>query len=242
MKRTAVLAFLLLTAASADAKPFKYESKTRYAEVDFAYSTEAAAVPALVKRFNADLAKERSQTLACGKAETKVRVESGSEGVACSSSTGITTSGQTQRLLSLARAYYAFTGGAHGNGATTPLLWDRKLGKEVKFASLFSSPNGYGAILRDPYCRALNAERKKRRGPDYQPSSMVPEFDACPKFSELSLIPSGPSRFNQIHVIAAPYTAGPYAEGDYDIALPVTARLVAALKPEFRASFAPQPQ
>jgi len=242
MKRTALLALLILTATAADAKPFKFESKTRYAEVDFAYSTEAASVPALVRRFQADLAKERTQTVACGKAETKVRVESGGEGIACSSSTGITTSGQTPQLLSLAQAYYAFTGGAHGNGATTPLLWDRRLGKEVKFASLFSSPNSYAAILRDPYCRALNAERKKRRGPDYEPSSMVPEFDACPKFSELSLIPSGSPRFGQVHVIAAPYIAGPYAEGDYDIVLPVSARLVAALKPEFRASFAPQPQ
>ena len=238
MKRAAVLALLILAAASAAAKPFKYESKTRYAEVDFAYSDEAAAVPALVKRFQSDLAKERTRTVACGRAETKVRVESGGEGIACSSSTGITSSGQTPRLLSLARAYYAFTGGAHGNGGTTPLLWDRRLGKEIKFASVFASPNGYAGILRDPYCRALNAERKKRRGPDYQPSSMVPEFDACPKFSELSLIPFGSPRFGTIHLIAGPYTAGPYAEGEYDIALPVTPRFIAALKPEYRASFA----
>ena len=237
MKR-AVLLIALLATAAAGAKPFSYESKTRYAEVDFAYSAEAAAVPALVKRFKSDLARERTQSIACGKAETEVRVKSGSEGIACSSSTGITTSGQTARLLSLARAYYAFTGGAHGNGGTTPLLWDRRLGKEIKFASLFSTPNGYASVLRDPYCRALNAERKKRRGPDYQPSSMVPEFDACPKFSELSLIPSGSPRLNTIHLIAGAYTAGPYAEGEYDIPLPVTARLIAALKPEFRDSFA----
>ena len=64
---------------------------------------------------------------------------------------------------------------------------------------------------------------------------MVPEFDACPKFSELSLIPSGSPRLNTIHLIAGAYTAGPYAEGEYDIPLPVTARLIAALKPEFRA-------
>ena len=237
MKRAAVLILFLATAA-AGAKPFKFESKTPYAEVDFAYSTEAAAVPALVKRFQADLAKERRKTVQCGRDETKIRVESGGEAIACSSSTGITTSGQTPRLLSLASAHYAFTGGAHGNGSTTPLLWDRKRGKEIKFASLFSAPDGYASVLRDPYCRALNAERKKRRGPDYEPSSMVPEFDACPKFSELSLIPSGSPQFGTIHLIAAPYTAGPYAEGEYDIALPVTARLIAALKPEYRASFA----
>ena len=65
----------------------------------------------------------------------------------------------------------------------------------------------------------------------------MPEFDSCPKFSELALIPAVSKhrgRFDTIHLIAAPYTAGPYAEGDYDIALPVTGRLVAALKPEYR--------
>jgi hypothetical protein len=241
MKQAAIL-IILATAAAVDAKPFKFESKTRYAEVDFAYSREAAAVPALVKRFQADLARERRRTVACGKAETKVRVDSGGEAIACSSSTAITTSGQTSRLLSLARAYYAFTGGAHGNGATTPLLWDRRSSREIRFESLFATADGYSAPLRDRYCRALNAERRKRRGPDYQPSSMVPEFDSCPKFSELSLIPAGSPRFNTINLIAAPYTAGPYAEGDYDIALPVTARLVAALKPQYRSSFEVQRQ
>ena len=99
-------------------------------------------------------------------------------------------------------------------------------------------------MLRDPYCRALAAERKKRRGGDNEPSP-VPEFDACPKLSELALIPADSShrgRFDTIHLIAAPYTAGPYSEGDYDIALPVTGRLVAALKPEYRDSFAAQRQ
>src|SRR4051794_33200695 len=236
MKRAFVLIILVLVTASADAKPFSYKSRTRYAEVDFTYSADAAAVPALVRRFKADLARERAQTVQCGRQETEIRVKSGSEGIACSSSTGITTSGQTGRLLSLARADYAFTGGAHGNGGTTPLLWDRRLGKEIKFASLFSAPEGYASALRDPYCRALNAERNKRRGQGYE-SSAVPEFDACPKFSELSLIPAGSPRFSTIHVIASPYTAGPYVEGEYDVVLPVTARLMSALKPQFRASF-----
>jgi hypothetical protein len=232
MKRAALLLVLpLLLAAAADARPFAYKSKTRFAEIDFTYSAEAAAVPALVKRFRADLARERTRTVACGREETKIRVESGSEGIACASTTGITTSGQTLRLLSLASAYWAFTGGAHGNGSTSLLLWDRRAGKEIKFDSLFASRDGYAKVLRDPYCRALAAERKKRRGNDYEPGG-VPEFDTCPKFSELALIPADSKhrgRFDTIHLIAAPYTAGPYAEGDYDIALPVTRRLVAAL-------------
>jgi hypothetical protein len=39
---------------------------------------------------------------------------------------------------------------------------------------------------------------------------------------------------------ADPYVAGPYAEGDYDISLPVTAEVIAALKPAYRSSFEAQ--
>lgn len=240
MKQLLLLA--LLVPAAADAGPFSFVSKTKYADVEFSYPTEAAAVPALVRRFRADLAQAGRETVACGKEESDIRNNGDGETIACSSITKYTTSGQTPRLLSLAKSYYAFTGGAHGNGGTTPLLWDRRLGREVKFATLFRRSDGYAAALRTPYCRALAAERKKRRGPDYQPSSIVPEFDACPKFSDLSLIPSGSGRFRQVHVIAAPYVAGPYAEGEYDIALPVTPALIAALKPEYRSSYAAQRQ
>lgn len=241
--KQALLLLALVPAATADAAPYSYASKSKYADVDYSWSAEAGAVPALVKRFKAELAKDRVRTIRCGKEESQIRIETGSPGIACSSSTKITTSGRTPRLLSLAKAVYAFTGGAHGNGGTTGLLWDLKRGHEISFGSLFLTPTGYSPVLRTAYCTALNAERKKRRG-GFEPQG-VPEFNSCPKFSELALIPADSGhrgRLNQVHVIAAPYTAGSYAEGEYDIPLPVTRPLIAALKPEFRPSFAVQPQ
>lgn len=228
------MVLLFLAALTA---PFSTAYKSRYAEVDFAWSAEAAQVPALVRRFKAELAQEKTKTIHCGKLESEVRIKSGSEGIACSSSTEIATEGRTPRLLSLSRTYYAFTGGAHGNGGTSGLLWDRRLGKEIAFAALFAK--NYGAVLRAPYCRALDQERRKRRGPDYAPST-ISEFDSCPKLADLALIPADSrhrGRFDQIHLVAAPYLAGPYAEGEYDIALPITGAFIAALKPEFRTSF-----
>jgi hypothetical protein len=99
-------------------------------------------------------------------------------------------------------------------------------------------------LLRQPYCKALDAERNKRRGPDYTPGSIA-EFDSCPKLLDLALIPSSSvdgGKFDQIHLIAAPYQVGSYAEGEFDIALPVSARLIAAMKPRYRASFSAQRQ
>jgi len=42
---------------------------------------------------------------------------------------------------------------------------------------------------------------------------------------------------DQISFVASPYVAGPYVEGAYEIALPVTSAIIAALKPEYRSSF-----
>jgi hypothetical protein len=249
MKRILVYALALTLAATmgppaAHARPSGYTYKNKYAEFEFSWSTEAAAVPALAARLRSELAREKARTIRGGREEYAIREQSGSPGVGWQSVTKITTSGETPRLLSLSRQYYAFTGGAHGNGATTGLLWDRKLGKEIKFSYLFSSPTHYLQLLRTPYCRALDKERKKRRGPDYQPGS-VPEFDSCPKLSDLALVAAASKRggkLNEIHLLAAPYEAGSYAEGEYDIVLPVTRQLIAALKPQYRGSFEAQLQ
>ena len=64
-----LLLLILPVASSADAQPFNFVSKTKYADVEFSYPTDAAAVPALVRAFKAELAKERSSTLSCGKQE-----------------------------------------------------------------------------------------------------------------------------------------------------------------------------
>jgi len=236
-------AIAMLMATSADDRHFSYASKTKYAQIDFTWSTEAAAVPALVRRFQAELRKAQVKTPQCGKEESAIRIKTGGEAIACATTVKIATMGQSPRLLSLSRENWAFTGGAHGNGATTGLLWDRAQGREISFASLFLSTNSLSQ-LRGPYCRALDAERNKRRGVDYQKSTIT-EFDTCPKFSDLALIPSDSAhdgKFDQVHLIAAPYLAGSYAEGEYDIALPVTRQLIAAMKPEYRASFEAQRQ
>jgi hypothetical protein len=234
-----LVAVALLSAGPAQARPFKYAYKSKYAHVDFSWSTEAGAVPALAKRFRADLAKQKADTIDGGKMEFQFHP------IGWESSTKIITSGQSPRLLSLSRVYWAFTGGAHGNGRTTGLLWDRKLAREIAFTSLFSSASSYGPVLRGPYCRALDRERRKRRGGDGKLNGGVGEFDSCPKFSDLAIIPADSrrdGRFDQIHLIAPPYLAGPYAEGDYDITIPVDRQLIRLMKAEYRSSFEPQRQ
>lgn len=241
----AVLLTAILAASSANARPFEYAYKSKYADLKFSWSAEAAAIPSLAHRLRAELALEKTKTIEGGKQEFAIREDSGSPGIGWESITKITTSGETGRLLSLSRQYYAFTGGAHGNGATTGLLWDRALAKEIKFAALFSSPRGYAQELRGPYCKALDAERRKRRGGDGKLGNGISEFDTCPRLSDLALIPSAArpgDPFASVHLIAPAYLAGPYAEGDYDIVLPVRSRLIRLMKPQYRNSFKAQRQ
>jgi len=44
--------------------------------------------------------------------------------------------------------------------------------------------------------------------------------------------------FNRIGLLAAPYVAGSYAEGTYEVTLPVTPAVLQAVKPEYKAAFA----
>ena len=44
--------------------------------------------------------------------------------------------------------------------------------------------------------------------------------------------------FNRIGILIGPYEAGPYAEGDYEVTLPATPEVLAAVKPPYRGVFA----
>lgn len=235
------IAAAALFVASANAKPFKTESKSKFLEFEYGWSSEANAVPALVKRFTADIRKQRASLLAAVQSDAAERKKQGFPFNAYSQVTNITTAGQSPRLLSLRIDTYSFTGGAHGNSGTTALLWDRQGAKDIAFSALFRPNSGFITGIRGPYCRALDAERKRRR----QGETLGGDFDQCPAFSELALIPTDSNhnvRFDHLLLIAAPYVAGPYVEGEYEISLPVNANEIARLKPEFRPSFEAQRQ
>ena len=43
--------------------------------------------------------------------------------------------------------------------------------------------------------------------------------------------------FDRVGFLIAPYLAGPYVEGSYEVTLPLTPGLLATVKPQYRASF-----
>ena len=223
-------------AATAGAKPFKTEFKTRFFDFEYGWSPEVNAIPALVRRFTADMRKQRASLSTAAQSDAAERKKQGFPFNPYSQTTDITTAGQTPRLLSLRIDSYEFSGGAHGNGGTAALLWDRVLGKDIKFDTLFRPASGYITGFRGPYCRALDAERAKRR----QGEKLGGDFDQCPAFSELALIPADTNhngRFDRLLLVASPYVAGPYVEGEYEISVAISSAQIAKIKPQYRPSF-----
>jgi hypothetical protein len=234
------IAFAVFTAAffvvSVDAKPFKTESRSKYLELEYGWSSEANAIPALVKRFTADMRKQQASLTAAARKDASERKKQGFPFNAYSFVTTVATAGITQRLLSFRIDTYQFTGGAHGNSGAKGLLWDRKLDKEIAVDALFHMGSGFLTSFRGPYCRALEVERAKRR----QGEKLGGDFDKCPAFSELALIPADSNhngRLDRLLFVADPYVAGPYVEGEYEISLPIRPVQTAKLKQEYRASF-----
>ena len=222
------------------ARPFKVEERTDLYTFEFSWPAEAAAVPQLVKRFRAELAKAKSELISSANADRRERKAAGYDFMPYDLQFSYATAGQSSRLLSLSSSVYSFTGGAHGSTGSGALLWDRKLQREIKIADLLKSGASWTAAIREPFCVLLDRERQERRGEAVVRSEM---FGNCPEYREVTVVlrdENRNGRFDHILVTADQYVAGPYAEGNYEISLPITAAMIDRLKPEYRSSFEPR--
>jgi hypothetical protein len=241
MQRGINFAAVLIGAANAVTAPIKVEHDSKVLEFSYVWSAEAAAVPAIDKRFRAETAKAYKDALANAREDHKLARQQKRDFHGHYYSVQWTTAGETSRLLSLQSEFGSFEGGAHPNTSYEALLWDRKLGKQIGMGALLTGRGNFAALTRTAYCKALDAERAKRR----EREKLGGEFDECPKFTDLAITPidkNKDGRFDAIDFVASPYVAGPYVEGEYELELPVTSRLISALKPEYRSSFEAQRQ
>ncbi len=139
------------------------------------------------------------------------------------------------RFLSLSGDIYEYGGGAHGNYWFDALVWDRTANAALNPREMFTSNEALWQALEQPYCAALDEERAKRRD-GFDTGGF---FAACPGLEELTLLvgSSDGERFDRLGLLAAPYVAGPYAEGAYEVTLPISEEALAAVKPDYQAAF-----
>ncbi len=232
--------------APASAKPaavaFEDNAEKDGGKREFAYKWPAAAsaIPALAERFTA----ERDKALAEQKADWAAALKEfpGEDCISCknlSLSKEWKVVADLPRFLSLSAEMYFYTGGAHGNSGFDALVWDREAGEAIKPEDMFTSEAALQDALGDAWCKALKAERGKRLGEEYAVEDLG--IFACPPIADLAVLlgSSDKRAFNRIGLIAAPYVAGSYAEGPYEVTLPVTPKVIAAVKPDYKSAFAP---
>jgi hypothetical protein len=123
------------------------------------------------------------------------------------------------RYVSLVRADYEYTGGAHPNSSSDTILWDRSAGKRISIRPFFTETADNGPTLkamRQGVIASLQAEKKKRdtEGPD---SSAIEAIE--PKLLRIGPVSLAPSteegRSSGLTFYYAPYAVGSYAEGGY---------------------------
>jgi len=143
-----------------------------------------------------------------------------------------TIAADTQRLLALTGLLYGYTGGAHGNTGHDSVIWDRKTQAIIALPSLFSDRAAARAILEPLVCKALAKEQAARRGG----VKSSPEFEKCPPLAQATLVPYGGMTpvAHSLRVIFAPYVAGPYAEGSYELTVAWPDAIKPLVKSEFR--------
>ena len=210
-------------------------------EFEYGWPAEAAAVPELDARFRKDMQKAKAELISGAKEDRDERAKQGYDYHPHATQMSYETAGQSERLLSLESMVYGFTGGAHGSTGSGSLLWDRQSAKELSLQDLLQQGQTWTGAIRQPFCVLLNREREKRREEPVKPDEL---FGNCPEMKELTALLADTDkngRFDHVKIIADQYVAGPYAEGQYEIALPITAKMIERLKPEYASSFEPKP-
>jgi hypothetical protein len=116
------------------------------------------------------------------------------------------------------------------------LLWDRLRNVTLLPSELFK-PDIDHAPLDDLLCQATSKAKQARLGPT------DPKSWSCPTWSgsHVVLVPSTrPYRAGGLMFLFDPYTIGAYAEGDYEVLIPLSA-FQHALAPAWAADFAGSP-
>lgn len=208
-------------------------------EFEYSWSAPIAAEPDLV----ALLDKEREERLAEESASWRETADGcPTEAVTCrnySFSRGYEVVASLPRFLSLSSGFYSYTGGAHGNYGKGSLVWDRETRRLIEPESLFASPSALGKAVLAAACVKLDKERLRRRGEVVESVGEGDWPNNCPAMDEtvLFLGSSNGRTFDRLGAYYGPYVAGAYAEGEYEIDLPVTPAVIAAVKPQYRPYF-----
>lgn len=217
------------------------EDNDRY-EFEYAYPAAADAIPTLKAKLEADLAQQRAELVAEAKEGKDDAKQGGYDYHPHSRMLDWKVVTNLPNWLSLSTIVSTFEGGAHPNYVYDAILWDKAANLQRDALDLFTSKKALSAAIGPAFCDAIDRQRTKMRGePIVRESGDM--FTNCldPVDYTVILGSAGHRGFDRIGILVPPYEAGPYAEGSYEVTLPITAKVLALVKPEYRASFVVAP-
>ena len=232
-----------VAAPQSDAEAKAVAERSDLIEFTYAWPAAASAIPALNARLETELATDRSEALATARDDRDARVGQDYPFNGHYFRKEWAVEGDTSRLLSLAAEVETFTGGAHGNQGYDRILWDRRAERAIGVEDLFAAPEAAFAALAKAFCPALDKVRAEKRG-ETLPLKGDDWMTSCPALSQQALVPvdgDKDGRFETLRVLIAPYEAGPYAEGSYEIDIAVTPAIRSLVKPDFTGMFRDAP-
>lgn len=207
-------------------------------EFAYAWPAQVSAIAPLAARLDAERKDARAEEKAQWDAAQK---DMPADCVACRSRAYDKTwqvVADLPRWLSLSATHYGYTGGAHGGTVYDALVWDRDKGVAVKPVDMFRSSAAIDGAAQAQFCDLLDAERAKRRGkPVVRDTEWSTDCIAPVANSTVIVGSKGWRAFDRIGFLVPAYNAGAYAEGTYEITLPMTPALLDAVKPEYRSAF-----
>ncbi|PCD02751.1 hypothetical protein COC42_10315 [Sphingomonas spermidinifaciens] len=220
------------------ARPSRTALKTDNYSFEYSYPAEAAAIPPLARWLagrRAALQAELDKDTAAFRKEAEV---GGFDFRPYDSTTSWQVVTDTPRLLSLSAEIYVYSGGAHGSPGFDALVWDKAAGRRLAPTELFVSSEAIQRAVGTAFCAEIDRLRQQRRGVPVVRSNDA--FNNCPDVAEATLILGSTNRqkIDRIGLLVGPYVAGPYAEGTFEVTLPVTKALIGAAKPYYRDEFA----
>lgn len=219
---------------------FTAKTIAKTGDYDFTYTipAEVGRIPALVQWFTADRDKAQAGVARDAASFRKEAAANDFPFRKYESTTDWKRVTSTPRFLSLSAETYDYTGGAHGSPGFRSLVWDRQANERLEPTAVFTSEAAIQQAIGVAFCDALDVQRGKRRGAPVVRGT--DGFTDCPKVSEATLILGSTDgrAIDRIGLLVGPYVAGAYAEGSYDLTLPVTPALLRAVKPAYRDAFA----
>lgn len=210
-------------------------------EFAYAYPAAAGAIPSLKEVLDKDLDKTRELLAADARKGAIAAKSNGYPYNRYSHSVDWKVVTDIPAWLSMSALIGFYSGGAHPDSVFDTLLWDKIANVRRAPADLFASKAVLNAAIREPFCKELDKQRANKREVQELGGGIV-EFEKCiePVEQVLILGSSNGKAFDRIGILVAPYNAGPYSEGSYEVTVPVTAKVMAALKPGYRPAFVTQ--